>query len=245
MPFAGTVRARVIALCAGLLISGCATTVDGTARYSPSPSSMAPVVQIMPTDEEIRAAVGNELQQNPPPRVGGIEVLPDGIRTDKDAAPIECLGAVSPRMHIVYEKGPVRDAAVQDYWNYDLDVAASKATAAAIKFASTADAERLFATFVQQWQHCQGTTLTMFTWDSSKTQLYHQVTDVQVRGPLLSATILSWDNHHTPQFPVERAVGVESDVIVDVQVAVRPHLQTGSRATDLARTMLRKVAGSS
>ncbi|MFZ1174811.1 MAG: sensor domain-containing protein, partial [Mycobacterium sp.] len=101
--------------------------------------------------------------------------------------------------------------------------------------------QRLFASFVKQWQQCAGTTVTMYTHDTSNTEFHSKVDDVKVDGPVLSATIISWDNHHTPQSPEERAVGVQADVIADVKVAVRPHAQAGTRAIDLANVMLRKV----
>ncbi|OBK21770.1 hypothetical protein A5634_09265 [Mycobacterium asiaticum] len=240
--------ARAVAvLILGLSAVGCTGDVDGTAqRVSPrSGTTTTPLLQIMPTDEEIRAAVGNDLQQNPPPRTGGIELLPDGFRSNRDASPIECIGPANPALHVVYEKGPVRDVAVQDYWNYGLDVAASGATAAAVRLATVADAQRLFESFVPQWQNCIGTTVTMSTLDSSKTQWYARVDRVQAQGSMLSATVMSWDSHQTPPSPVERAVGVQSDVIVDVHVALRPDVQTSSRATDLVKAMLRKLSGTS
>lgn len=244
MGLAGLAR-LVVVLSMALPASGCVDAVEGAARRAspPSATTVTPLAQVLPSDEEIRAAVGNELRQTPPPRMGGIELLPDGIRTNHDADPIDCIGATTPGLHVVYEKGPVRAVAAQDYWNYDLGVVASSATAAAVRLASAADAQQLFTSFVQQWQNCGGTTVTMFTWDSTKTLLYSKVTDVEVHGPILSAVIMSWDNHHTPPFPVERAVGVASDVIADVDVAVRPNIQTSSRATDLVKAMLRRVAG--
>jgi hypothetical protein len=227
-----------------LLATGCAGTVDGTARRaSLSPgTTVTSLALIMPGDAEIRAALGNDMQQVPPPRVGGIELLPDGIRSNSEATPIECIGTTTSRLRVVYEKAPVRAAAVQDYWNYGLDVVASSATAAAIRLASADDAQHLFGSFVQQWQSCAGKTVTLSNMDSSRTLLYSKVTDVHLDGPLLSATVLRWDNHHTPPFPVERAVGVDADVLADVEVAIRPHTQTSSRAIDLAKIILRKLS---
>ena len=72
--------------------------------------------------------------------------------------------------------------------------------------------------------------------------LYSKVTDVKVDGPILSATVVTWDNHHTPQSPNEHAVGVESDVIVDVKTAIGPGGEAGTRAIDLVKLMLRKVS---
>ncbi|MFZ1179282.1 MAG: sensor domain-containing protein, partial [Mycobacterium sp.] len=142
---------RAVALLGiGLLGTGCVNTADGIpTRAGRLGGTVLPVEQILPDAEEVSTAVGNDLPPHSPPLVGGIGLLPNGIRDNGGAAPIECLGAVAPAMRIVYEKAPVRGAATQDYWNYDSRVVVSSATAAAIKLASTADAQRLFASFVK------------------------------------------------------------------------------------------------
>lgn len=243
MSAAGPVR-TVAMVSVGLLVTGCVSTVDGAAaRTSPRYGSTTPLGQIMPSDEEIRAAVGNELQQNPPPRTGGLELLPDGFHINQDASPVDCIGTTTPGLRVVYEKRPVRDVAVQDYWNYGLDVAASGATAVAVRLASAADAQRLFTSFVEQWHMCSGITVALSTLDSSKDRRFLAVGDVGVRGPILSATVMSSDLQQSQQVPVERALSVESDVIVDVAVTVRPGNQIGSRAIDLVKAMVRRLAG--
>ncbi|OBF76553.1 hypothetical protein A5750_08600 [Mycobacterium sp. 852002-51613_SCH5001154] len=230
----------------GLLSTGCVTTVNGTpTRAGHLGGATLPLEQVLPDGPEVNAAVGNELPPHRPAQVGDIDLLANGIRDSDGAAPIQCLGVAAPAMRIVYEPGRVRAAATQDYWNYDSGVAVPGATAAAIKLASTADAQRLFTSFVEQWQRCDGTTVTMYTHDSSNTGLYLKATDTRVDGPVLSATVIAWDNHHTPPCPDERAVGVKGEVIADVKVADGPRVQAGRRAIDLVEVMLRKVSSSS
>ncbi|OJZ74474.1 hypothetical protein BRW65_08540 [Mycobacterium paraffinicum] len=227
----------------GLLGTGCVTTVAGTpTRTGPLGLAALPLGQVLPDTAEISAAVGNELPPHSPPLVGGIDVLPNGIRDAGGATPIECLGAVAPAMRLVYEKGPVRRVATQGYWNYGSGIQVSSASAAAIELATTSDAQRLFASFVEQWRRCTDTTVTTDTHDQSNTELYSKVTDVRVDGPILSATVIAWDNHHTPPSPDERAVGTTGDVIADVKVAVGPHAQAGTRAIQVVQAMLRKVS---
>ncbi|MEE6138017.1 sensor domain-containing protein [Mycobacterium sp. 050128] len=235
---------RVLALLAvALLTAGCVNTVAGMPKRAVRPAStVAPLEQILPTDDEVKAAVGNDLPAHSPPATGGIDVLPNGIRDDSAAAPIECIGATDPLLRVVYEKGPIRGVATQTYWNYDSGVAVSSAHAGVVRLASSADAQRLFASFVAQWQKCAGTTVTMNTHDSENTELYSKVIDVKVEGPVLSVTLSDWDNHTTPPAPNEHAVGVESDVIVDVEAADQPGVQAGTRAIDLVKVMLRKVS---
>jgi hypothetical protein len=108
--------------------------------------------------------------------------------------------------------------------------------------ATVDDAQSLFATFTQQWRDSQGKTVVGHTHDSQNTELYSRVEDVVVSGPVLSATIIGWDNHHTPEFPNERAVGVKSNVIVEADVAVtKPRVQAGERAIDIVKLMLDKI----
>jgi hypothetical protein len=235
---------RVIAvLSAAVLSGGCVRIVDGSASRAGAarPAITMSVKDILPSADEVRAAVGNDMPAHESPLVGGIDVLPNGIRDNNDAAPIECIGAISVAPHVVYEKDPVTAAATQTYWNYDFGVAASSAHAAVIKLSSAPDAQRLFASFVQQWRQCAGTTVTMYTHDSESTELYSKVSDVNLHGATLSATVLGWDNHHTPPFPVEHAIGVDSEFIVDVDVAVGVHAQAGTRAVEIVGAMLRKV----
>jgi hypothetical protein len=239
---AGLTRSlALVGIC--LLSAGCVNTVVGMPTRAGRPAAgVAPLEQIVPTDDEVKTPVGNDLPSHSPPVVGGIDVLPNGIRDDSAAAPIECIGAVEPLLRVVYEKGPVRAAAEQTYWNYDFGVAVSSAHAGVVRFASSEAAQRLFASFIPQWQKCAGTTVTIYTHDSENTALYSKVTDVKVDGPILSATVIGWDNHHTPPFPNEHAVGVQADVVVDVEVAIGPGGEAGTRAIDLVKLMLRKVS---
>lgn len=238
---------RAVALAGiSMLGTGCVTTVAGTpTRAGRVGGSVLPLEQVLPDATEAGAAVGNRLPPHNPALVGGIDVLPNGIRDSGGTAPIECLGVVAPAMRIVYEPGHVRAAATRDYWNYDSGVAVSSATATAIRLASAADAQRLFGSFVKQWQHCDGTTVTMYTHDSSDTELYSKPTGTRVDGPVLSSTVIAWDNHHAPPCPDERAVGVQGDVIAEAKVADGPRVQAGTRAIDLVDVMLRKVSSSS
>lgn len=235
---------RALALLAvALLTAGCVNTVVGMPTRASRPAAgVAPLEQVLPTGEEVSTAVGNELLPEGPPLTGDIDVLANGIRDDSDASPIDCIGATAPLLRVVYEKGSVRAAATQTSWNSDLSVAVFSVHAGAVRLASSADAQRLFASFIPQWQKCAGTTVTMHIHDSENTVLYSKVTDVKVDGPILSATVVTWDNHHTPQSPNEHAVGVESDVIVDVKTAIGPGGEAGTRAIDLVKLMLRKVS---
>jgi hypothetical protein len=52
---------------------------------------------------------------------------------------------------------------------------------------------------------------------------------------------MGWDSHHTQPFPVEHAIGVDSEFIVDVDVAVGVYAQAGNPAVEIVNAMPRKV----
>ena len=100
------------------LLAGCAHVVEGTAH----PAVKA--LQVLPTDDEISAAVGNTLSNYGfQPFVGGPEILPDGFRTDAEASPIACIGVTDTTMRVVYEATPMVEAARQSYFTLDQHVA--------------------------------------------------------------------------------------------------------------------------
>jgi hypothetical protein len=237
---------RLYALLSALVLCvGCTSTVAGTAHRAQVSGGPPPretkLSTVLPTEEEMSSAAGNQLNLNGfPPVDGGIELLANGIRTDADASPIECLGPTSPLMRLSYEKSTVRAVATVNFWNYDFDAAASSANVGAVRLASADDAEALFETFTEQWRRCQGQTVVGHSRD---TELYSRVEDVELSGPVLSATVIGWDNHHTPEFPNERAVGVKSNVIVEADVAVtKPRAAAEERAIKVVKLMLDKIA---
>lgn len=234
-------------LVAATMCAGCTSTVAGTARRAPAPGGPrareTALVSVLPTEQEISGAAGNQLNLNGfPPQEGGLELLPDGIRSNADASPIECVGVTAALMRINYEHSPVRAAATVEFWNYDFDAAATSASVGAVRLATADDAQGLFTTFTQRWRDCLGRTVVGHTHDSDGTELYSRIEDVDASGPVLSATIVGWDNHHTPEFPNERAIGVKSNIIVEADVAVtKPGAQAGKRAIDIVELMLDKI----
>lgn len=219
------------------LLSGCANTVDGSAQRHQSPA--AALTEILPTAEEVSTAVGNHVDAAGAPKIGSISVLPNGIRTSADANPLDCLGAVTPMMRVVYESGGVQAAAWQDFSRFGEGLTVSSAEAGVVQMDSADAAARTFAAFVTKWQACDGTGVNM-------QGLELTVTRVRVNGPILTAVILSSDGHGD-EFPTEHALGLAQDCIVDVDVAITDPDPTrrapGTRAADIARLMLKRVAG--
>ena len=221
-------------------LTGCGAVVDGVALRQP-PASL---LRVLPTVEQVAAAAGNPLDATGPPKIGSIDVLPNGIRGDDAVDPIECLGAITPLMRWVYEKGDVRDAAWQDFARFGEGQTVSSANTGVVRFSSDAEASRMFSQFVTRWRSCEGGRVGI---RSGRADLGLTVTDVTVTGPILSATILSGESDTDPGFPTEHAVGVSADCIVDVDVAVTApdpaRRVAATRAKDLARAMLANLDG--
>jgi len=76
-------------------------------------------------------------------------VLANGIRDDSDASPIDCIGATAP-LCASFTKGIGSCRGHQTSWNSDLSVAVFSVHAGAVRLASSADAQRLFASFIPQ-----------------------------------------------------------------------------------------------
>lgn len=112
-----------MALSTVVLLAGCAQTVDGVAKPA------ATAVTILPTEGEIGFGPGNTLSTfGFQPFVGGVEILPDGYRSDAEASPISCAAVTDTAPRIVYEPLPVVEAARQSYFNWDEGVDASGPT---------------------------------------------------------------------------------------------------------------------
>ena len=216
-------------------MSGCAPAVDGTAQRQVSPT--AGLLEILPTEQDVSVAVGSPLDAADMPKVGSISVLLNGIRTTDDASPLDCLGAATPLMRVVYESGGVQAAAFQDYARFGKGLTVSSAEAGVVRMDSDEAAARTFETFATRWKACDGTTVNMHGLELT-------VTKVRVNGPVLTAVILSSDGHGD-EFPTEHALGVARDCIVDVDVAITDpdptRRQPRTRAADIVRGMLAKI----
>ncbi|BBZ76671.1 sensor domain-containing protein [Mycolicibacterium anyangense] len=223
------------------VLAGCAATVDG--RAVPQTGPLRPLVSALPTSAEVSRIAGNPLSDNGSrPYQGGIGVLPNGIRDNDTARPIDCLGAVSPFMRIVYEKGDVVGAAWQEFSRYGTGQAVSSVDAGVVRFRSPGEAQRMFSAFAARWKACEGTTVTTFLPGPQNTELYEKVTDVRVDGAVLTAIIVNSDNQGGAQFPAERAVEVSADCIVDVDMAVTAgRAATADRAAGIARLMVERL----
>lgn len=204
----------------------------------------ASLQQVLPTGAEVAGAVGNPLDPSGPDVTGSIAMLPNGIRDGGDVDPLDCLGAATPLMRVVYEPGDVREVALRDFSRYGEGLTVSSAHTGVVRFSSDAEAARMFAVFAARWSGCDNTTVKVHI--TATSDLDWRVTGVRQQGgrdrPVLSAVVLSGESGNQPAFPTEHALGLVDDCIAEADVAITDVLPArrvaGSRAVDLVRLML-------
>jgi hypothetical protein len=226
----------VAALIAGCV--GCAQSIRGV------PRPMTSAVNVLPTDDEISVAVGNNLAAYGfKPFVGGTEIMPDGFRTDADATPIRCVGVTETMLRVTYDKSDVIDAARQSYFNLTYGVAVSGADTAATRLGSEATADALFATFARDWSSCDGQTVVKHLGGIAGVDVSAAIDDVIVDGSLLSATVVTRQGAGAPAH-YQRAAARSGAFVVEVSLAVDPEnrrLASSNVATRVAELMGDKV----
>ncbi|GAA2783350.1 sensor domain-containing protein [Mycolicibacterium pallens] len=227
------------------VLAGCTSTVDGSAARREPVTTVRDLATVLPSSAEVTRAVGNPLPESGSAAIGGIDMLPNGIQDNSGATPIECLGPATPFMRVVYQGGDVRRVGWQEFSNVGSGQAVSSVDAGVVEFASDTEAQRLFADFAARWKSCEGTTVRSTLPGPANTELYQKITDVRVDGPLVSATVINSDNQGDAAFPIERAIGLAADCVIDVDAAVTggtPAQQRASgRAVSIVRTMQDKV----
>jgi len=219
-----------------LLVAGCAQTVPGV----PTPAASA--VKVLPTEGEIGSDLPNTLSTfGFRPFVGGVEILPNGYRTEADASPIGCAAVTDTAPRIVYEPLPVVEAARQSYFNWDEGADASGADAAVVRLSTATAAREAFDAFTRQWRECAGTTVVKHV---GAAVVDAAVSDVDDRDAVVSATVRTRQRPGGAQTRYERALGVRDATLVEVSLAVTPD---GDRQPDprawavgIAKTMLGK-----
>jgi hypothetical protein len=237
-----TAAVTVAALLGSLVVTaGCARDVDGVAH----PATTA--VKILPTADEMTSSVGNPLSTfGFQPFIGGVEILPDGYRTEAEASPIDCVAVTDTAMRVVYEPTAVLEAARQSYFNWDEGVAVSGADAAVVRLARTADAEGTFGDLAKRWQACDGKTVIKHLRGANDSDLVAVISDVAVEGRIVSATVRTREGPYSPTSTYQRALGTRGDAIVEASLGLT---SSGLRDTDshaaanTVKVMLDKVAG--
>jgi PknH-like protein len=231
---------RVALAFAGLALAGCSQSVSGVAR----PASRA--VTLLPTESQVSAAVGNQLNTfGFHPFVGGQEIMPDGFRDDADATPIRCVGVTDTMTRVTYDGADLIEAARQSYFSLSAGVDVTGADAAVVRFGSAGAARDRFQTFVTAWQNCNGNSVVKHLRGTSGADVDAHIDGVDVDGGGVLTATLTTRQGTGPAAHYARAVGLRDTTVVEVSLAVTAAAEGGAsaRAVALAQAMLDKVAG--
>ncbi|MGE2714923.1 sensor domain-containing protein [Mycolicibacterium litorale] len=227
-----------------LLAAGCTTTVDGVAvDQAPAavPGPVRALDTILPTSHELSATLGiaptglmGQLVE------GGADTLLRGVE-QTEATPVECVSTTYRLQQVVYGASSVRSVASRSWAAGTVDGPALSGFFGVVQLASPDEAATFFATAAQHWRECDGRTMELQRGAASEQS---RITDVRVDGPVVSAVVV----HEAGQgsgMPIQRALGVAGDSIVDVEITDVAGARSGGAggAVDVAALMLDKLTG--
>ena len=233
-------RWTMTVLSAGALVAGCSSTpVDGAPvvhiAEAAKPSVSRALDQVLPTVDELATILGTAGYMGQLVK-GGPEMLLQGV-SESEATPIDCVSAGYRLEKIVYRASPVRSVASQSWVGGDQNGPSYSGFFGVVQFATPDDAQAFFAASADKWHRCNGQTLVLHQPEHGADGL-SRITDVGVDDRIVSAVVLH-DNGST----IQRAIGVASDCIVDVEVT-NPAGDSGtsvSGGVGVANRMLQKI----
>ena len=228
----------VLSACA--VLAGCSSTpVDGAPvvhiAEAAKPSVSRALDQVLPTVDELATILGTAGYMGQLVK-GGPEMLLQGVN-ESEATPIDCVSAGYRLEKIVYRASPVRSVASQSWVGGDQNGPSYSGFFGVVQFATPDDAQAFFAASADKWHRCNGQTLVLHQPEHGADGL-SRITDVGVDDRIVSAVVLH-DNGST----IQRAIGVASDCIVDVEVT-NPAGDSGtsvSGGVGVANRMLQKI----
>lgn len=203
-----------------VLAAGCTSAIGGHAAPAPDlkphPVIGATVKQVL-----LDADALSKLLDRPfaavshfPPTFGGSELLDDAYFS---TSPPECTGVVYMTQRSVYQSAPVKNIATALWQQRGYSESATDIAEGVVALSSAADAGALFAKFSEQWQHCDGKTLSV----PASSFAQNVITAVSVQNSVVAANLSRQPGGqsvlHT--VPEVRAVGVRGNCLIEVDVA--------------------------
>jgi hypothetical protein len=233
-------RSTIAALSACAVLAGCssapvanAPVVHVAEAAKPSPSRA--LDQALPTVNELATVLGTAGFMGQLVK-GGPEMLLQGM-TESEVTPIDCVSAAYRLQKMVYQASPVRSVASQSWLGGDQTGPSYSGFFGAVQFATADDAKAFFAAAADNWHRCNGQTLVLHQPEHGADGS-SRITDVVVDNKVISAVVL-----HDDGSIIQRALGVASDCIVDVEVK-NPANNSGSTAAGaigVANLMMQKI----
>lgn len=239
-------RPASVLACACLISAGCTATVDGVAvdpAPAAAPSPVRALETVLPTAEELSQALGiaptglmGQLVE------GGADTLLRGVERAQ-ATPVECVSTTYRLQQAVYGASAVRSVASRSWAAGSVDGPALSGFFGVVQLGSADEAEAFFATAADDWGRCDGRTVVLRRGAPGAGE-QSRITDVAVDDRVVSAVVV----HEAAQaggIPIQRALGVAGDAIVDVEITDIAGARSGGAdgAVDVAHLMLDKLAG--
>ena len=199
------------------------------------PSPERALDQALPTVDELATVLGTPGFMGQLVK-GGPEMLLAGVH-ESEATPIDCVSAGYRLQRVVYQGSPVRSVATQPWIGGDQNGPSYSGFFGAVQFANSDAAQEFFASSADKWHRCDGQTLVLHQADHGA-QGMSRITDVGVQDRITSAVVL-----HDDGSTIQRALGVASDCVVDVEVTNPPGATGNSAAgaVGVANLMLQKI----
>jgi hypothetical protein len=235
-------RSTIAALSACAVLAGCSSAPVDSAppvvriTEAAKPSVSRPLNQVLPTGDELTTTLGVGPGFTGQLVVGGADMLLQGVG-ESEATPIECVSAGYRLQKVVYAGSPVREVASQSWAGGDLNGPPLSGFFGAVKFATADDAQGFFAASADKWRRCNGQTMVLHQPEHGADGV-SRITDVVVDSTVVSAVVL-----HDDGSTIQRALGVASDCVVDVEIADvdRGGGARGAVAVAVANLMLQKI----
>jgi hypothetical protein len=228
----------IAAACA--VLAGCSSTPADNAppvvriTEAAKPSVSRPLKQVLPTSAELAATMGVGPGFTGQLVDGGADMLLQGVG-ETDATPTECVSAGYRLQKVVYAASPVREVASQSWAGGDFNGPPLSGFFGAVRFATADDAKGFFAASADKWSRCNGQTLVLHQPEHGADGV-SRITDVVVEPTVVSAAVL-----HDDGSTIQRALGVASDCVVDVEVTGVDRDGGARGAVDVANLMLQKI----
>jgi hypothetical protein len=231
-------RSTIAVLSACAVLAGCSSDVGSAPvvriAEAAHPSVTRSSDQALPTGDELTTTLGVGPGFTGQRVMGGADMLLQGVG-ESEATPIECVSAGDRLQKVVYQASPVREVASESGAGGDFSGPPMSGFFGVVKFASVDDAHAFFAASADKWRRCNGQTLVLH-------QAQHgadgssRITDVLVEKTVISAVVL-----HDDGSLIQRALGVASDCVVDVEITDADNGGGARRAVGVASLMLRKI----
>jgi hypothetical protein len=242
---------RALVLTVGcLLLAGCTKVADGTVIAAPGlqlgPISGGDLQKVLPTETEVADVLGESIPPDvdEPTEKGILSDLPNGLATDADASPHDCVGVVAELQRSIYQATKMSEFASAN-WAQPRGSTSDlrRVVTAVVAFPTTSDAHDVFDAFAKQWRDCDGTLVkTPYENDFFS----DDISNVRNENSVMSAEVEVARPAHFVQWPNLRAIGVRANLLIEVELTLSSGTSAPSRFEDsapaMAHSMMDRIA---